>query len=103
MDVKELELPDNFTNWAEVEKSFQALGQPWQAFLMVIYSVTAIVSLCSNLLTIIILLRGEHLSTELWKFLLNLSVADILMAVFCIPVSDCPPSNLALFLSIYIF
>jgi len=58
---------------------------PWQVILIAVYSTTAFVSLSSNVLTIIILLRGEHVSTELWKFLLNLSLADISMATFCIP------------------
>ena len=58
---------------------------PWQIILIVIYSSTAFISLGSNVLTIVILIRGQHVSTELWKFLLNLSVADIMMAIFCIP------------------
>ena len=48
---------------------------PWQIILIAIYSATAVISLGSNVLTIVILLRGEHVSTELWKFLLNLSFA----------------------------
>lgn len=58
---------------------------PWQIILISIYSTTAFISLSSNVLTIVILLRGKHVSTELWKFLLNLSIADIVMATFCIP------------------
>lgn len=66
----------------------EALSYPWNIPVICIYSLTAFVSLFSNLITVIILLKGEHLSTELWKFLLNLSVADILMSIFCIPVSE---------------
>lgn len=58
---------------------------PWQIILIMIYSTTAFISLGSNALTIIILLRNEQVSTELWKFLLNLSISDITMALFCIP------------------
>lgn len=58
---------------------------PWQILLILIYSLTAFISLGSNALTILILLRSEQVSTELWKFLLNLSISDITMALFCIP------------------
>lgn len=58
---------------------------PWQIIMIIVYSTTAIISCGSNMLTIIILLRGEQVSTELWKFLLNLSISDITMATFCIP------------------
>lgn len=67
----------------------EALSYPWNIPVIAIYSLTAFISLSSNLITVIILLKGEHLSTELWKFLLNLSVADIIMSIFCIPVSLC--------------
>ncbi|KAH9389074.1 hypothetical protein TYRP_008428 [Tyrophagus putrescentiae] len=61
----------------------EALSYPWNVPVIVIYSLTAFVSLCSNLITVVILLKGEHLSTELWKFLLNLCIADIIMSIFC--------------------
>lgn len=67
----------------------EALSYPWNVPVIVIYSLTAFVSLCSNLITVVILLKGEHLSTELWKFLLNLCIADIIMSIFCTEVSVC--------------
>lgn len=81
---------DNLTRFREqisyTTPSLEALDfYPWQILLIVIYSTTAFISLGSNVLTIVILLRGEHVSTELWKFLLNLSISDITMAIFCIP------------------
>jgi hypothetical protein len=61
------------------------LNNHWQTFLIILYSTTAIVSLASNVITIIVLVKGERLSSELWKYLINLSVADITMAIFSIP------------------
>ena len=66
----------NFTEQQFSLPSLEALDfYPWQIILIVIYSATAFISLSSNLLTIAILLRGDQVSTELWKFLLNLSFA----------------------------
>lgn len=61
------------------------LNSKWQTFFIIIYTTTAIISLASNIVTIIVLVKGERLSSELWKYLINLSVADISMALFCIP------------------
>ena len=61
------------------------LGNKWQILLIVLYSTTAVISFISNIITIIVLVKGERLSSELWKYLINLSVADITMALFCMP------------------
>ncbi len=65
--------------------SLEALSHPYQVFLIVLYSITAFLSLGSNIITIIVLFKGERISSEIWKFLLNLSISDILMAIFSIP------------------
>jgi len=61
------------------------LDDHWQTLLIILYTTTAIVSLASNVITIIVLIKGERFSSELWKYLINLSVADITMAIFSIP------------------
>jgi hypothetical protein len=58
---------------------------PWQVIIISLYSITAFVSLGSNLVTIIVLLKGDRISSELCKFLVNLSVSDIAMSIFSIP------------------
>ncbi|KAI2800927.1 hypothetical protein BLOT_013452 [Blomia tropicalis] len=64
----------------------EAIPDPhWQLFLIVIYSATSLSSFMANMITIGVLIRGDHINTELWKFLLNLSIADIVMGIFCIP------------------
>lgn len=76
----------NFTQSYQNEPQLEALPfYPWQIFMILMYSITAFVSLGSNILTIVTLLRSEQVSSELWKFLLNLSISDITMATFCIP------------------
>lgn len=58
---------------------------PYQVILIILYSTTAFISLGSNIITIIVLLKGNHLSSELSTFLINLAVSDIAMAIFSIP------------------
>ena len=59
---------------------------PWQILIIVVYSATAILSLTLNIISILVMIRKDRsISTELWKFLVNLSAADIGMAIFCIP------------------
>jgi hypothetical protein len=58
---------------------------PYQVILIILYSTTAFISLGFNIITIIVLLKGDRMSSELWKFLINLSISDITMATFSIP------------------
>jgi hypothetical protein len=58
---------------------------PYQVILIILYSTTAFISLTSNLITIIVLIKGDRISTELWKYLINLSVSDIFMSLLSIP------------------
>lgn len=59
---------------------------PWQMLLIITFSVTALLSLTLNLVTIYVLLKSNKtISKELWKLLVSLSAADIGMALFCIP------------------
>ncbi len=58
---------------------------PYQVILIILYSTTAFISLGFNIITIIVLLKGDRMSSELWKFLINLSISDIIMATFSIP------------------
>ena len=58
---------------------------PFQVILIVLYSATAIISLSFNIISIIVMSKSSRLTTEIWKFLINLSVSDITMAIFSIP------------------
>jgi len=63
----------------------EALKRAPQIFLMIIYSMAAVVSFVSNFTVIIVMVFGKKSSKELKKFLINLAIADICMASFSIP------------------
>lgn len=60
----------------------EALSEPWQIFLASLYSLTAITSFVLNVITVIVLARYRH--SELRKYLINLSVSDLLMSCLSI-------------------
>ncbi len=74
----------NSTNITELEP-LEALERVPQIFLMILYSMTAIVSFVSNSTVILVLVFGKKSPNELKKFLINLAVADMCMASFSIP------------------
>ena len=59
---------------------------PAQVFWITSYTVTALVSLILNSVTLYVLLHNS-ISTGLGKFLINLSVSDIAVSIFCIPTT----------------
>lgn len=61
------------------------LDYEWQVALVTLYSSTAVLSFTSNVLAIYILLSHDRFNSEMWKFLVNLSIADIFMALMGIP------------------
>lgn len=89
---------------------------PYQVILIIIYSTTAFISLTSNLITIVVLLKGGRISSEIWKFLINLSFSDICMSLLSIPftytvfmlnrwifpIHLCPIVNFAQTLSVFV-
>ena len=82
-------LGNNITMANATERQLPSLDAlsfwPWQVILILLYSTTAFISLGSNLITIIVLLKGDRISSELWKFLINLCISDIAMSIFSIP------------------
>ena len=74
----------NQNNLAQIN-DLELLSQNWQLFLMILYSLTAILSLIGNLIMICVLLFGKRSSKELKIFLINLSLSDITLAIFSIP------------------
>lgn len=53
--------------------------------LIVLYSVTTFLAIAGNSLAIVIFTKGKRSKTDLRPFLINLAVADLIMAIFCIP------------------
>ncbi|XP_075215220.1 RYamide receptor-like [Lycorma delicatula] len=65
--------------------SLEVVEPPIQAALVLLFSVTATLSLSGNLTVIIILSLGKRSSGDLKAFLINLAVSDVTMAIFSIP------------------
>lgn len=63
----------------------EVLSPTSQWILTVLYTVTAIVSFAGNIIVLIFSISGLKSSRELKKFLINLSLSDILMSIFSIP------------------
>ncbi|KAG8192043.1 hypothetical protein JTE90_025309 [Oedothorax gibbosus] len=75
------------TNYSqeEINQSLEALGPKMQIFLIVLYSMTAMMALAGNATVIVVLLLGKRSSRELRIFLINLALSDVCMALFSIP------------------
>ena len=92
-DLKRLIAHLNFSiknNQSQSDDSLMVLEfWPWQVVLISLYSITAIASLLMNAITIYVLLSKKErlIPSILWKFLINLSIADMCMSIFCIPFS----------------
>ncbi|XP_005090267.1 QRFP-like peptide receptor [Aplysia californica] len=56
-----------------------------QIILVMLYTLTTAAALIGNSLAIVVFTKGKRSNTELRPFLLNLAVADLIMAIFCIP------------------
>lgn len=61
------------------------LPEGYQTGLIVLYSITSAMAVLGNLVVIVVLATGRRSKTDLRVFLLNLAVADLTMAVFCMP------------------
>ncbi|XP_063443768.1 QRFP-like peptide receptor isoform X1 [Mytilus trossulus] len=53
--------------------------------LIVLYSLTTLLSLVGNIFVVIVFKKGKRSRTDLRPFLINLALADLLMAAFCMP------------------
>lgn len=78
-------------DWASLSKKLpawespyqlEALNESWQLYLTIIYTLTAVTSFILNAITVIALTRSRR--SELRKYLINLSLSDLLMSLFSI-------------------
>ncbi|XP_071107655.1 substance-K receptor-like [Haliotis cracherodii] len=53
--------------------------------LIMLYTITSVAAVIGNTLAIVIFVKGHRSRTELRPFLINLAVADLIMAIICIP------------------
>ncbi|XP_078660127.1 RYamide receptor-like [Branchiostoma floridae x Branchiostoma belcheri] len=56
-----------------------------QIAIVVVYSVAILLSLIGNILVVMVMAKNLSKGTKLRTFLINLAVADLVMAVFCMP------------------
>ena len=78
-------LPNTFYvdyDYPDLEMDFKS-----QVSLITLYSITTALSVCGNALVLVVLTCGNRSKTDLTKFLLNMAIADLFMACFCIPFS----------------
>jgi leucokinin receptor/neuropeptide Y receptor len=62
-----------------------ALSEPFPTILALLYGGTAFIAFVTNISAVIILVKQMKTSDDLRKYLINLSAADISMAVFSVP------------------
>ena len=56
-----------------------------QYVLIALYTTTAVLAVTGNVVVIVVLAVGRRSRTDLRAFLINLAVADLTMAIFCMP------------------
>lgn len=69
----------------DVEKSIPKVDSRPLIGLVILYSVTTFLSIVGNIIVVIVFKKGKRSRTDLRPFLINLAIADLLMAVFCMP------------------
>ncbi|XP_005110250.2 neuropeptide FF receptor 1, partial [Aplysia californica] len=76
---------DNVTLGNETSQTSNLLSEEAQASLIVLYSLTIIFSVVGNILVVIVFVKGRRSRTDIRPFLINLAIADLIMALFCMP------------------
>ncbi|XP_076440119.1 substance-K receptor-like [Babylonia areolata] len=73
----------NASSGNETETLFLSEGA--KAGLIVLYTLTTLLSISGNILVVLVFVRGRRCRTDIRPFLINLAVADLVMALFCMP------------------
>ena len=63
----------------------EALEEPFQTILDILYILTALLAFLLNIFALSVILMAKRTSSELKKYLSNLAIVDLLIAVFSIP------------------
>ena len=70
---------------ASAEQHDPGLPDEYQYVLIALYTSTTMLAVAGNMVVIVVLTVGQRSRTDLRAFLMNLAVADLTMAVFCMP------------------
>ncbi|XP_054157264.1 galanin receptor type 1-like [Oppia nitens] len=84
-NVTEAKLMGRTQDDTVVFTSLDALNRDLQIYLVILYSITAILAFVGNVTVIFVLSNGRRCPISLRKFLINLSLADVSLALFSIP------------------
>jgi leucokinin receptor/neuropeptide Y receptor len=78
-------LNSSLTNKTAESSDLSALPEPFPTLLALLYGGIAFVALVTNISAVIILVKKMKTSADLRKYLINLSAADLSMALFSVP------------------
>jgi Na+/H+ antiporter NhaA len=67
--------------------SYQQFSPQISTFIVIVYSVSAVLAFSGNVIVILVELFGKLTNANFRKFLINLAIVDILTSVFCVPFS----------------
>ncbi|XP_071128881.1 QRFP-like peptide receptor [Mytilus edulis] len=83
--TRQIENVDPLSGFNNVTMTGMALSPEAAGIFIVLYSITTLLAIVGNILAIVVFTKGRKCRTDLRPFLLNLAVADLIMAIFCIP------------------
>jgi leucokinin receptor/neuropeptide Y receptor len=75
----------SLTNKTAELSELLALPEPFPTLLALLYGGTAFIAFVTNISAVIILIKKMKTSADLRKYLINLSAADLSMAIFSVP------------------
>ncbi|XP_006817252.1 neuropeptide Y receptor type 1-like, partial [Saccoglossus kowalevskii] len=73
------------TNTSEYEYLDMELPLQYQIILSLTFTCNMVLSILGNVIVLCVLILGKSSRTGLSAFLVNLAVADLFMAIFCMP------------------
>lgn len=83
-DIRELE---NYTSFIESYEDDDILNEtPWRSAVIAVYSVIILLGFLENFLVLFVLIRNRHLRETTNIFIIGLSMSDILLCLFNLPV-----------------
>ncbi|XP_022317050.2 substance-K receptor-like [Crassostrea virginica] len=75
----------SFLNCSDREMQELQFSLTWVVTLSCLYAITTVFSVFGNVMVILVFFKGRQSKTDLRPYLVNLAVADLIMAVFCMP------------------
>ena len=63
----------------------ESVPSQYQIIFVLLYSMTALIALFGNVTVIVVELTGKESNNQLKKYLINMAVGDVIMAVLCVP------------------